>query len=127
MIRSQSETIDKMYEIVGVGRKTYSPQEYAKEEGTYEPGCMWPQYFFDAYPIFTKEKQYDIMMVYLHYVDFMGKYNPDIPGFDYEIKFDNITVNGQTFPDGLAQLVIETYPKLKYDLQQEIREILCGK
>lgn len=125
MIRSQSETIDKMYEIVGVGRKTYSPQEYAKEEGTYEPGCMWPQYFFDAYPIFTKEKQYDIMMVYLHYVDFGGKYNPDISGFDYAISFDNITVNGQTFPDGLAQLVIETYPKLKYDLQEEIREILC--
>ena len=124
MYKTQSETIDEMYKLVGVPIQTWSPQEYAKAEGTYQPGCMWPQYFFDAYPPFTKEKQYDIMMVYLHYVDFMGKYTPEISGLDYKIRFDNITVNGQTFPDGLAQLVIETYPKLKYDLQEEIKQIL---
>ena len=125
MIKSESDIIDEMYRLVGVESKTYSPQEYAKEQGTYEPGCMWPQYFFDAYPPFTKQKQYDIMMVYIHYVDFSCKFQPTF-GFDYQISFDNITVNGETFPDGLAKLVIETYPKLKYDLQQEIKEILCG-
>lgn len=123
MIKIESQTIDKMYEIVGMERQTYSPQEYAKANGTYEPGCVWPQYFFDAYPPFTKVKQYDIMMIYLGYVDFMGKYIIDHTLC--QISFDNITVYGQTFPEGLAKLVIETYPKLKYDLQERIREILC--
>ena len=49
MIRSESNVIDEMYRTVGVESKTYSPQQYAKEQGTYEEGCMWPQYFFDAY------------------------------------------------------------------------------
>ena len=123
MIKSESETIDAMYKLLGIEPRVYSPQEYAKEQGTYEPGYMWPQYFFDAYPPFTKEKQYNIMMVYIHYVDFSCRFHPTF-GFDYEINFDNVTVNGQTFPDGLAQLVIETYPTLKYDLQEEIKNIL---
>lgn len=122
MIKSESDIIDEMYRLVGVESKTYSPQEYAKEQGTYEPGCMWPQYFFDAYPPFTKQKQYDIMMVYMNYVNFNSELTMDM----YKLNFDNVTVYGQTVPDGLAALVIETYPKLKYDLQQEIKEILCG-
>lgn len=122
MIKSESDIIDEMYRLVGVESKTYSPQEYAKEQGTYEPGCMWPQYFFDAYPPFTKQKQYDIMLVYMNYVNFNSELTMDM----YKLNFDNVTVYGQTVPDGLAALVIETYPKLKYDLQQEIKEILCG-
>lgn len=122
MIKSESQIIDEMYRLVGVDSKTYSPQEYAKEQGTYQPGCMWPQYFFDAYPPFTKQKQYDIMLVYMNYVNFNSELTMDM----YKLNFDNVTVYGQTVPDGLAALVIETYPKLKYDLQQEIKEILCG-
>lgn len=123
MIRSESNIIDEMYRTVGVESKTYSPQQYAKEQGTYEEGCMWPQYFFDAYPPFTKEKQYDIMLVYMDYVNFNSELTMDM----YKLNFDDVTVYGQTLPDGLAALVIETYPKLKYDLQQEIKEILCRK
>ena len=124
MIKSESEIIDKMYEIVGVGRKTYSPQEYAKEEGTYEPGCMWPQYFFDAYPPFTKEKQYDIMMIFAMYVNLDMSFESELT-CGYILNFDDITVNGESLPDGLAKLIIETYPTLKYDLREEIREVLC--
>lgn len=121
MNKSESEIIDKMYEVVGIEKQTYSPQEYAKANGTYEHGCMWPQYFFDAYPPFTKTKQYDIMMIFINYVNFTAELHLNM----YKLSFDDIIVYAQEMPDALAQLVIETYPKLKSDLQQEIKEVLC--
>ena len=122
MNKSESETIDRMYEVVGIEKQTYSPQEYAKAEGTYKPGCMWPQYFFESYPPFTKTKQYNIMMIFIDYVNFSAELHLNM----YKLIFDDIIVYGQEMPEALAQLVIETYPKLKYDLQQEIKEILNG-
>ena len=117
-----SEIINNMYQLVGCEKRSYSPVEYAKKEGSHEPGALYPQYFFDAYPPFTKEKQYDIMMLFIDYVNFNAELHLNM----YKLNFDNITVYGQELPEGLAQLVIETYPTLKYDLQQQIKEILCG-
>lgn len=124
MIRSQSEFIDKMYEIVGIERKSYSPVQWDKELGKYEPGNMYPQYFFDSYPPFTKEKQYDLMSVYYNYVNLSIQYETDYGVDGYVVKFAELTVLGSDLPEALAKLVIETYPKFKYDLQEQIKSIL---
>jgi len=129
MIKSQSEIIDKMYEIVGIERQEYSPQEYAKEEGTYQPGCMWPQYFFESYPVFTKAKCWDILNILVDYCGITIDMEPGPLGSGYYVItwITEEQVEAEELNEVLAAVVVRYYEELKSDLREQIKRILCGE
>ena len=114
---------DKLFEIYGCKQKAYSPQDWAKENGTYKSGCAWAQWFFDAYPPFTHKKISKLLSLLGKDKEIIISHHNDL----YRIS-NGYSVVGRhtTFKGAIAEFVINYYEYLDDDTRYIIKVILNG-